>query len=148
MTEGITVVLALIGVIVTSWLLIKGVKGYMLFGILITWVLGIICQLSGLYVPDPAAGFYSVIPTSFFALPDLSVNMIGQFDFGFITTHTLDFIVILFAFLFVDVFDTLGTVIGCASKANMLDEDGKLPGIRGVLLADAVGTTVGAFFGT
>jgi AGZA family xanthine/uracil permease-like MFS transporter len=148
MTEGITVVLALIGVIVTSWLLIKGVKGYMLFGILITWVLGIICQLSGLYVPDPAAGFYSVIPTSFFALPDLSVNMIGQFDFSFITTHTLDFIVILFAFLFVDVFDTLGTVIGCASKANMLDEDGKLPGIRGVLLADAVGTTVGAFLGT
>ena len=147
-TEGITVVLALIGVIVTAWLLIRGVKGYMLFGILITWVLGIICQLLGLYVPNPEMGFYSVIPSSFISFPDLSVNMIGQFDFGFIASHTLDFIVILFAFLFVDVFDTLGTVIGCAAKADMLDEDGKLPGIKGVLLADAVGTTLGAFLGT
>ena len=148
MTEGITVVLALIGVIVTAWLLIRGVKGYMLFGILITWVLGIICQLLGLYVPNPEMGFYSVIPSSFISFPDLSVNMIGQFDFGFIASHTLDFIVILFAFLFVDVFDTLGTVIGCAAKADMLDEEGKLPGIKGVLLADAVGTTLGAFLGT
>jgi AGZA family xanthine/uracil permease-like MFS transporter len=147
-TEGITVVLALIGTLIMAFMLIKGVKGYMLFGILITWVLGIICQLCGLYVPNPEMGFYSLIPTSFFAMPDLSVNMIGQFDFGFITTHTLDFIVILFAFLFVDVFDTLGTVIGCAAKADMLDEEGKLPGIKGVLLADAVGTTVGAFLGT
>ena len=147
-TEGITVVLALIGTLIMALMLIKGVKGYMLFGILITWVLGIICQLCGLYVPNPEMGFYSLIPTSFFAMPDLSVNMIGQFDFSFITTHTLDFIVILFAFLFVDVFDTLGTVIGCAAKADMLDEEGKLPGIKGVLLADAVGTTVGAFLGT
>ncbi len=147
-TEGITVVLALIGTLIMAFMLIKGVKGYMLFGILITWVLGIICQLCGLYVPNPEMGFYSLIPTSFFAMPDLSVNMIGQFDFSFITTHTLDFIVILFAFLFVDVFDTLGTVIGCAAKADMLDEEGKLPGIKGVLLADAVGTTVGAFLGT
>ena len=147
-TEGITVVLALIGTLIMAFMLIKGVKGYMLFGILITWVLGIICQLCGLYVPTPEMGFYSLIPTSFFAMPDLSVNMIGQFDFSFITTHTLDFIVILFAFLFVDVFDTLGTVIGCAAKADMLDEEGKLPGIKGVLLADAVGTTVGAFLGT
>lgn len=147
-TEGITVVLALIGTLIMAFMLMKGVKGYMLFGILITWVLGIICQLCGLYVPNPEMGFYSLIPTSFFAMPDLSVNMIGQFDFSFITTHTLDFIVILFAFLFVDVFDTLGTVIGCAAKADMLDEEGKLPGIKGVLLADAVGTTVGAFLGT
>ncbi len=147
-TEGITVILTLIGVIITAWLLIKGVKGYMLYGILITWVLGILCQLTGLYVPDPSIGFYSVIPTKVISLPDLSVNMIFQFDFAFIAEHFLDFVVMTFAFMFVDVFDTLGTVIGCAAKADMLDEDGKLPGIRGVLLADAVGTTVGACLGT
>ena len=147
-SEGITVVLALVGVIVTSLLLIKGIKGYMLFGILATWLLGIVCQLTGLYVPDPAAGFYSLIPSAVFALPDLSVNMIGQFDFGFIGSHFIDFVVIVFAFLFVDVFDTLGTLIGCASKADMLDEEGKLPGIKGALLADAVGTALGAFLGT
>ncbi len=147
-SEGITVILMMIGVVITAWLLIKGVKGYMLFGILATWLLGIICELTGLYVPDPANGFYSVIPATLFSFPDLSVNMIGQFDFGFIGSHFLDFVVILFAFLFVDVFDTLGTVIGCAAKADMLDEEGKLPGIKGVLLADAVGTTVGAFLGT
>ena len=147
-SEGITVVLALVGVIVTSLLLIKGIKGYMLFGILATWLLGIVCQLTGLYVPDPAAGFYSLIPSAVFALPDLSVNMIGQFDFGFIGSHFIDFVVIVFAFLFVDVFDTLGTLIGCASRADMLDEEGKLPGIKGALLADAVGTALGAFLGT
>ncbi|MBR2811524.1 MAG: NCS2 family permease [Solobacterium sp.] len=147
-SEGITVVLALVGVIVTSLLLIKGIKGYMLFGILATWLLGIVCQLTGLYVPDPAAGFYSLISSAVFALPDLSVNMIGQFDFGFIGSHFIDFVVIVFAFLFVDVFDTLGTLIGCASKADMLDEEGKLPGIKGALLADAVGTALGAFLGT
>ncbi len=144
-TEGITVLLTLIGVVLTAYLLIRGVKGYMLFGILGTWALGMICQLTGLYVPNPELGFYSVLPTGIVALPDLSVNMIGQLDFG---AGILDFIVIVFAFLFVDVFDTLGTVIGCAAKADMLDEDGKLPGIRGVLLADAVGTTCGALLGT
>lgn len=148
LTEGITVLLMLFGVLITSFLLIKGVKGYMLFGILITWGLGMICELTGLYIPDPAAGFYSVIPSGFFAFPELTVNMIGQFDFEFIATHTLDFFVILFAFLFVDVFDTLGTIIGCAEKADMLDENGQLPGIKGALLADAVGTTVGALLGT
>ncbi len=145
---GITVVLALVGVVITAFLLIKGVKGYMLFGILATWLLGILCQLTGLYVPDPANGLYSVIPSTIFSFPDLSVRMIGQFDFGFIASHFLDFVVVVFAFLFVDVFDTLGTIIGCAAKADMLDEDGKLPSIRGVLMADAVGTTLGAFLGT
>ncbi len=146
--EGITVILALLGVIITAWLLIKGVKGYMLYGILITWGLGMLCEMTHLYVPDPSLGFYSVLPTSFISLPDRSVNMIFQFDFAFIAQHFLDFLVITFAFMFVDIFDTLGTVIGCASKAEMLDEDGKLPGIRGVLLADAVGTTFGACLGT
>lgn len=147
-TEGITVILTLIGVVITAFLLIKGVKGYMLWGILITWLLGIICQLTGLYLPDPDAGFYSVIPTAFVSAPASLAPTAFQFDFGFILEHPLDFGVMMFAFLFVDVFDTLGTVIGCASKSNMLDKDGKMPGMKGVLLADAVGTVVGACLGT
>ena len=147
-TQGITVILALVGVVITAALLVKGVKGYMLYGILITWVLGMICQLLGLYVPNPELGFYSVIPTAVFSAPASMAPTFMKLDFAFIATHVLDFAVVVFAFLFVDIFDTLGTIIGCASKADMLDEEGKLDGIKGVLLADAVGTTVGALLGT
>ena len=147
-TVAVPAILALIGVIIIAWLLAKGVKGYMLLGILATWVIGIVCELLGFYVPNPEMGAYSVIPTSFIAFPDLSVSTILKFDFGFIANHFLDFAVVVFAFLFVDIFDTLGTVIGCATKANMLDEKGKLPGIKQILLADAIGTTVGASLGT
>lgn len=146
-THGITAGLTMIGVIITFFLLKKNVKGYMLYGILITWGLGIICQLLGFYVPDNES-YFSLIPTAIFSMPSSISSTFCKFDFGFVAEHTLDFIVMMFAFLFVDIFDTLGTVIGCASKANMLDEDGKLPQIKGVLLADAVGTTVGACLGT
>lgn len=145
---AIPAIIAMIGVVIIAWLLVKGVKGYMLIGILATWAIGIVCELLGIYRPDPSIGAYSVIPTTFFAFPDLSVSTFLQFDFSFIATHLLDFIIIVFAFLFVDVFDTLGTVIGCATKADMLDENGKLPGIKQILLADAIGTTVGACLGT
>ncbi len=147
-TQGITVILALVGVMIIAMMLVKGVKGYMLYGILLTWLLGIICQLLGIYVPNPEAGFYSVIPTAIFSAPASMAPTFMKLDFSYIATHTLDFFVVVFAFLFVDIFDTLGTVIGCASKADMLDEEGKLDGIKGVLLADAVGTTVGACLGT
>ena len=147
-TQGITVILALVGVVITAALLVKGVKGYMLYGILITWGLGMICQLLGLYVPNPELGFYSVIPTAIFSAPASMAPTFMKLDFAFVATHVLDFAVVVFAFLFVDIFDTLGTIIGCASKADMLDEEGKLDGIKGVLLADAVGTTVGALLGT
>ncbi len=146
-TTGITVLLCLIGVVITFFMLHKGVKGYMLWGILITWALGIVCQLVGLYVPDNKA-FFSVIPTAVFSMPSSMAPTFFKFDFSFIGEHPMDFLVMMFSFLFVDVFDTLGTVIGCASKTNMLDKDGKLPGIKGVLLADAVGTVVGACCGT
>lgn len=146
-TQGITAILTMIGVIITVYLLIKNVKGYMLYGILITWGLGIICQLVGLYVPNNET-YFSLIPTAIVSMPASISSTFLQFDFNFVLEHTLDFIVMMFAFLFVDIFDTLGTVIGCASKANMLDEEGKLPEIKGVLLADAIGTTVGACLGT
>ena len=145
-SEGITVVLALIGLLITAFLVIKNVKGNILLGILITWVLGILCQLTGLYVPNAEAGFYSLIPSGIISAPASVAPTLFKMDFSAIAS--LNFVVVVFAFLFVDIFDTLGTLIGCATKANMLDTEGKLPGIKGALMADAVGTTVGACLGT
>ena len=145
-SEGITVVLALIGLLITAFLVIKNVKGNILLGILITWVLGIICQLTGLYVPNAEAGFYSLIPSGIISAPASVAPTLFKMDFSAIAS--LNFVVVVFAFQFVDIFDTLGTLIGCATKANMLDKEGKLPGIKGALMADAVGTTVGACLGT
>lgn len=149
-TVGITALLALIGILITAVLLIKNVKGGILFGILITWVLGMICELAGLYVPNPDAGWFSVIPHAIVSFDFSAIgNTFGQvFKADFAPVKILDFIVIMFSFLFVDLFDTLGTLIGVSSKANMLDKDGKLPRIRGALLADAVATSIGAIFGT
>ena len=145
-SEGITVLLALIGIMFTAYLVIRQVKGNLLIGILATWALGIICQLVGLYVPNPEAGFYSLIPSGIIAAPASLAPTFLKLDFSII--GTVNFFVVMFSFLFVDIFDTLGTLIGCASKAEMLDEDGHLPGIKGALLADAVATTVGAGLGT
>ena len=144
--EGITVLLALIGILLTGYLVIHQVKGNLLIGILATWALGIICQLVGLYVPNPDAGFYSLIPSGIIAAPASLAPTFFKMDFSII--GTVNFFVVMFSFLFVDIFDTLGTLIGCASKAEMLDEEGHLPGIKGALLADAVATTVGASLGT
>lgn len=147
---GIGAILALIGVFVTAILLIKKVKGGILYGILITWILGILCELIGIYIPDAEAGMSSVIPSGIVSFDFSSFgSTFGQvFKAEFSAIGILDFIVIIFAFLFVDMFDTLGTLIGVASKADMLDQDGKLPRIKPALLADAVATSVGAVFGT
>ena len=147
---GIGAILALIGVLVTAILLVRKIKGGILLGIIITWVLGIICELTGIYVPNPDAGMYSVIPSAIVSFDFSSFgHTFGQvFKADFSNIRILDFIVVMFAFLFVDLFDTLGTLIGVASKADMLDNDGKLPRIKGALMADAVATSVGAVFGT
>lgn len=146
-TQNVSVILAILGVIITAILLIKKVKGGILLGILATWVLGIICQLTGLYIVDPAAGFYSLLPDF---SGGLQLSALGDvaFKMDFSKMFSLDFLVVVFAFLFVDLFDTLGTLIGVASKSDMLDKDGKLPRIKGALMADAVGTTAGAVLGT
>ena len=146
-SEGITVLLALIGVLITGVLLVKGVKGNILWGILITWALGIVCQLTGLYQINPEAGFYILLPdfSNGISIPSLAPTFM-KMDFSRVAS--LDFLVVMFAFLFVDMFDTLGTLIGVASKANMLDAQGRLPRIRGALLSDSVGTAVGAVLGT
>jgi len=147
------VALALIGVLIIGIMFYFNVKGAILWGILITWVLGIFAELGGWYVPNPDAGVYSVIPhitgigdflPNFGALGDTAF----KFDFSYVAENFVNFLVIVFAFLFVDLFDTVGTLIGVASKGNMLDQDGKLPRVGKALMADAVGTVVGACLGT
>lgn len=144
---GITVLLAILGVIITAILVVRNVKGNILIGILITWFLGIICQFTGLYVPNPELGFYNLLPdfSAGISIPSLSPIFM---KFSLSGVPVFEFIVIVFSFLFVDIFDTIGTLVGVATKADMLDENGKLPKIKGALLADAVGTAVGAVLGT
>lgn len=148
-TSGIFALLAVIGIFIIAVLYVKKVKGAILIGIFATWILGIICQLTGLYVVTPDAGYYSLIPAwSSFNLGAIS-SVFGQcFKADFSSLRAFDFVAIVCAFLFVDIFDTLGTLIGCATKADMLDKEGKLPRIKEALLADAIATTAGAVLGT
>ncbi|MGN0278894.1 MAG: NCS2 family permease [Lachnospiraceae bacterium] len=148
-TAGISALLAIIGTFIIAILYINHVKGSILIGILATWVLGIICQLTGLYTVTPDAGYYSLIPSwSNFSLGAVGLTFGQCFKADFGAIRILDFAVIIFSFLFVDLFDTLGTLIGCANEANMLDKDGRLPRIKQALLADAIATSAGAVLGT
>mgnify|MGYP002625514080 CR=1 FL=1 len=144
------VALCLIGILVIAVMNHYNVKGSILWGILITWILGIIAQLTGWYVVDPDAGAASLIPSlsaSSFIPPSIS-STFCKFDFAWIGSHVSEFVVIVFSFLFVDMFDTIGTVIGVAEKADLLDEDGNLPRVGRVLMADAIGTVAGSMLGT
>ena len=144
------VALCLIGILVIAVMNHYNVKGSILWGILITWLLGIIAQLTGWYVVDPDAGAASLIPSlsaSSFIPPSIS-STFCKFDFAWIGSHVSEFVVIVFSFLFVDMFDTIGTVIGVAEKADLLDEDGNLPRVGRVLMADAIGTVAGSMLGT
>ena len=148
-TSGICALLALVGLFITAVLYIHKVKGAILFGILATWIIGMLCQVTGLYVPDVEAGFYTLFPA--FGMTDftklgLTFGQCFNVDFG--AVGIFNFIVVIFSFLFVDIFDTLGTLIGVATKANMLDKDGKLPRIKPALLSDAIATSAGAILGT
>lgn len=127
--------------------MVKQVRGSIMFGIFGTWAMGIVAELIGLYVPNPELGMYSVLPdfSKGLYVPSLAPTFM-QMDFNGI--WTLDFFTIMFAFMFVDLFDTLGVLIGVASKANMLDHQGRLPRIKGALLADSIATTAGAVMGT
>lgn len=130
-TSG-TALLALIGIVITAVLLIRKVKGALLIGILATAIVGIpmgITKFTGIMdvPPSPAPLFF-------------------KFDFS--QFFTFDMLIVTFTFLFVDVFDTVGTLIGVCSKANMLDEKGQIPNVKKAFYADAIGTTSGAIFGT
>ena len=166
-THGICAVLALVGTVFTGLMLVKGLKGAILFGILFTWGLGMAAQACGVYVPDPANSFFSLYPD--FSVKGLAQNFtefggtVGALfnpdtwtftkdgavvKSGWTLVKTFDFFVVMFAFFFVDLFDTLGTLIGVSMKGGFLDKEGRLPRISGALCADSIATSVGAVFGT
>jgi len=149
-TSGITALIAVIGLFIVIALYVNNVKGSILIGIIATWVLAMLAEVCKIYKPNAEAGFYSVIPSKIISF-DFSPlgKTFGQcFDVDISSKNMLNFVVVIFAFLFVDLFDTLGTLIGVSSKAGFLDKDGKLPRIKPALLADAIATTSGAVLGT
>jgi len=130
-TSG-TALLGIIGLLITSVLVVKKVKGDLLIGIILTAVIGIplgITQLNG-----------------FMSLPPSIEPIFFKFEFD--QVFTFDMAIIVFTFLFVDIFDTLGTLVGVSTKANMLDKNGKIPNVKKAFMADAIGTTAGAMLGT
>ena len=141
--------LALIGFLLIVILVHYDVKGAVLIGIIATWLLGICAQMAGWYQVNVDAGVYSLIPDFSQGLHIEGIaNTAFKFNFGWAATHLIEFIAIVFSFLYVDLFDTVGTVVGVADKAGLLDEDGKLPRVGRVLMADALGTVAGACLGT
>ena len=148
--SSIPVILSIVGLLIIGVLEYKKVKGGILIGILGTWVIGIILELCGVYVPDPANGVYSVIPN--FSWEAITANFAApamfNFDFGYVAQNFANFAIITFTFLYTDIFDTVGTLIGVTQKAGLTKEDGTLPKAGGALMADAVGTVVGACLGT
>ena len=148
-TAGICALLALIGLFIMAVLYTYRVKGAILYGILGTWILGMLCQVTGIYTPDVENGFYTLFPTLGITVFSKLGETFGKcFTVDFDAVGIINFIVVIFSFLFVDIFDTLGTLIGVATKADMLDEEGRLPGIRPALMADAIATSFGAVLGT
>lgn len=145
-----SVVLSLVGLLLIGVFTHHKVPGAILLGIISTWVLGIVAELVGWYVPDPANGVYSLIPS--FTWESIKANFAApaffRFDFAFVTKNIAGFALVTFTFLYTDIFDTVGTLIGVAEKGNLLDENGELPQAKGALMADAVGTVVGACLGT
>ncbi len=139
--------LACIGLLLVAVMYHYKVPGYILWGILGTWVLGMIAQAIGWYQVDPEAGVYSLLP-DFSGGITFTAPYFCQFNFEFVASHFIDFLVIVFAFLFVDLFDTAGTLIGVASKGGLLDKEGKLPRAKQALMSDAVGTVFGSMMGT
>ena len=129
-------VLAILGILITGFLFAKNIKGALLIGIVITTIIGI--PMGVTILPE---GFNIVsLPPSINDVAFRFVPMSEIFSF--------DMLVVVFTFLFVDIFDTVGTLAGVASKANMLDKNGKLPRVGKALMSDAVGTVVGACLGT
>ena len=145
-TAGISVVLFFAGLVITAVLMAKNVKGNILLGIFITWILGIVCELCGLYVPDPAAGYASLLPdfSRGLAVPSLAPTFM-KMDFSQIAN--LGFLVVTFAFLLTSLFDTVGSLIGLGAKAGLLDEEGNMPGVRGAMASESVATMVAGVLG-
>lgn len=145
-TVGISVVLFVVGLIITGILMARNVKGNILLGILITWGLGIVCQLCGLYVPEPDFGYASLLPdfSNGLAVPPLAPTLM-KMDFSHIAD--LGFLVVTFAFLLTSLFDTVGSLIGLGAKAGLLDEEGNMPGVRGAMMSESVATMIAGVLG-
>lgn len=129
------VIVALTGILVTGIMLARNIKGAILIGILISTLTGVIMGIT--ILPDN----YKFIST-----PPSLTPILFKFDFAQILT--IDMIIVLFTFLFVDMFDTVGTLVGVASKANMIDKKGHVPRVKQALFADAIGTFCGSILGT
>ena len=140
-------VLCMVGLLIIGILHHYKVPGSILWGILATWILGMLSQAIGWYQVDIEAGSYSLFPDFSNGL-NLSAPYLFQFNFDYVFKNITGFIVIVFSFLFVDLFDTVGTVIGVAEKGNLLNKDGSLPKAGQALMADAVATVAGACLGT
>lgn len=152
LTEPATA-LAIIGVVITIILWVKNVKGSLLIGILATWVLGMIAQKIGWYQVAPDAGLFSLFPSGILSTPPSLEPTFGLCFKGLKTAFSspeniLQFIMVLLTFLYVDIFDTLGTFAGVATKAGLMDKDGNFPGAGRAFTSDAIATTVGAVLGT
>ena len=130
MTQG-TALLGVIGIIITSVLVIKNVPGSLLIGILATALIGI---------PMSVTNFSGVVDT-----PPSVAPLFCQFEFHNI--FTIDMVVIVFTFLFIDMFDTMGTLVGVCTKAGMMQKDGRIPGLNKAFMADAIATMTGACLG-
>lgn len=141
-------ILAIVGLLIVAILHHFKVKGYILIGILATWILGMIAQATGWYVVDVEAGVFSLYPTFNSGSLIPAAPAMFQFDFKWVAENITEFVIIVMSFLYVDLFDTVGTLIGVAQKGNLLNKDGSLPKVKGALMADAVGTVVGACMGT
>jgi len=141
------VVLAMAGVIIIALLAHFHVRGHILLGILATWILGMIAQAAGWYQVDPEAGAYSLYPvfTGSFIPVDKHVF---DFYFGWALEHIVTFTTIAFTLLLIDLFDTVGALIGIAPKANLVDENGDFIDARKAFLTDSIGTVFGACAGT
>ena len=125
--------LAIIGLLITSVLIAKNVKGALFIGMIITAIIGIPMGITPM-------------PSKIISMPPSIAPTFFKFDFHNI--FSLDMVIALFTLLFMDMFDTIGTLVGVATKAKMLDKDGKVPNIKKALFSDAVGTTLGACLGT
>lgn len=166
-TQGVCAIIAFVGTIFTGLLVVNNCKGAILFGILFSWALGMVAQALGIYVPDVANGFRSLYPN--FSIEGFAKDFggfgatLGALFHPGSWTHTvkgevagsgwslalsLDFLVVMFSFFFVDLFGALGTLIGISMKGEFLDKNGRLPRISGALCADSIATAAGAVLGT
>ncbi|MBO7327857.1 MAG: NCS2 family permease [Lentisphaeria bacterium] len=163
-TAGISAILAIGGVLLSSFLLYRNIAAALLFGILATWAAGIICQVTGVYHVDPANGFYSLIPnleTGSFSesFKEFTSLFASAFDVskwecrtskisGLNLIFSVDFTVICFSLLFTDFFDTVGTVNGAIVNTPLMKEDGSVPRLKRIMVADSIATFAGGVLGT